>query len=116
MLTYCLSTFTMYTTNVFHCVCLYLTMVFNVVLCSVALCPPLPWIEHGNWTEGADGRTVRFYCDEGFSLYGSPVLYCENYGQWNGSVPICQRKCVPGHAEVGQALRTYMYNVTDRER
>ena len=36
------------------------------------------------------GNTVKYFCDDGFTLIGSSVRRCRRNGQWSGSVPECQ--------------------------
>ncbi|XP_020611647.1 protein mesh-like isoform X3 [Orbicella faveolata] len=59
-------------------------------------CPQLPsTIQHGN-IKGlgrVEGSLHRFTCDDGYSLVGQDVLYCNEMGQWNASAPRCLREC-----------------------
>ena len=36
------------------------------------------------------GDTVRYLCDEGYSLGGSTVRTCSADGSWSGEAPVCQ--------------------------
>ena len=40
------------------------------------------------------GSVVKFTCDEGYELVGSPVVVCQQDGTWSGSDKIqCQSMC-----------------------
>ena len=40
------------------------------------------------------GSVVKFTCDEGYELVGSPVVVCQQDGTWSGSDQIqCQSMC-----------------------
>lgn len=55
----------------------------------------LPELENGT-VDALEGTTYNKYitytCSLGFDLAGDNVQYCQENGQWNGSVPFCQPK------------------------
>ena len=47
-----------------------------------------------NWNPGrdwtfSDEDMMRFMCDFGYVMSGSPSLLCTSAGEWNGTVPEC---------------------------
>ncbi|XP_029284736.1 P-selectin isoform X2 [Cottoperca gobio] len=44
------------------------------------------------------GSQCLFTCEEGFSLYGTEVLFCSSTGSWNDSLPICTENMGTGTA------------------
>ena len=62
-------------------------------------CPQRKDISEGNKvTLSGDGESygsvVKFTCDEGYELVGSPVVVCQQDGTWSGSDKIqCQSMC-----------------------
>lgn len=44
---------------------------------------------HGQTFESYKGALVKFHCDPGFRLIGSPALYCNSIS-WNDTIPICK--------------------------
>ena len=57
-------------------------------------CPPInKTFEHGlmSGNRSTTGAAYSFYCDDGYSINGQDTLICNEYGQWNGSIPECSR-------------------------
>ncbi|XP_010128816.1 PREDICTED: complement receptor type 1-like, partial [Chlamydotis macqueenii] len=53
-------------------------------------------IKNGRQVDGqglisAPGQMVTFQCHDGYSLQGSPHIFCQEDGSWNAPVPICDR-------------------------
>ncbi|XP_077986730.1 uncharacterized protein LOC144441077 [Glandiceps talaboti] len=69
-------------------------------------CSELEAPEHGSMSKVGTLR-VRFSCDEGYTLYGSPLRLC-SHGNWSGRQPYCQIRVIgcghPGELENGQIL------------
>lgn len=40
-----------------------------------------------------EGSLVWFSCASGYSLEGNKYLYCDEKGQWNGTIPSCLKEC-----------------------
>ena len=71
-------------------------------------CPPLSDIEHGHLfavrgehsnevtSTGApcdnvtNGNSCHYGCEDGYWLDGSPVMTCNDTGQWEGTPPVCR--------------------------
>ena len=62
-------------------------------------CPQKAEISHGKKEpksgDGVSyGSVVKFTCNEGYELVGSPVVVCQQDGTWSGSNTIqCQSMC-----------------------
>ncbi|KAJ8039552.1 Complement factor B [Holothuria leucospilota] len=59
--------------------------------CVETQCAPPRRIENGEtivFSTAVNG-TAMFRCRSGFELIGEPVLTCQETGQWNGSIPVC---------------------------
>ncbi|XP_066217940.1 membrane cofactor protein isoform X3 [Saccopteryx leptura] len=65
------------------------------------------------------GSEVKYFCNEGFYLIGSEVLYCELSGdtlEWSGDPPICEKilcqppKEIPDGTYTNNGKDTYEYN------
>lgn len=57
-------------------------------------CPQLPSILRNGTVNGSghvEGSLHRFSCNDGYSIVGHDVLYCNEMGQWNASLPTCLR-------------------------
>jgi len=50
------------------------------------------------------GDVARYSCDTGYMLNGTAERTCQANGQWNGSVPTCERELAP----YLQSLRSYV--------
>ncbi|XP_066117566.1 membrane cofactor protein-like isoform X2 [Saccopteryx bilineata] len=88
--------------------------------CTKKSCPrpsePLNGHLEGNLEFGSE---VKYFCNEGFYLIGSEVLYCELSGdtlQWSGDPPICEKilcqppKEIPDGTYTNNGKDTYEYN------
>lgn len=57
------------------------------------LCPAQLQLDHGDiWPRvqwSRVGETQNFFCQDGFTLYGSAQRNCTFSGTWTGSTPIC---------------------------
>ena len=62
-------------------------------------CPQKAEISDGKketkWGDGESyGSVVKFTCNEGYELVGTPVVVCQKDGTWSGSDKIqCQSMC-----------------------
>lgn len=59
-------------------------------------CERFPKVLHGKTTYYYEGAVAITHCDEGFSLNGSPHMYCGGKG-WNDTNPECQGKHFSHH-------------------
>ncbi|KAG8504406.1 Complement receptor type 2 [Galemys pyrenaicus] len=77
---------------------------------------PAPRVRRGRVLAGlrehySYNDTVRFACEAGFSLRGSPGARCTARGTWEPAAPVCERECeappevAHGHREDGGRLR-----------
>ncbi len=59
-------------------------------------CPKLSAPSYGSVTvSGLEvGSTATYECDDGFLLIGSSSRYCQQYGDWSGEAPICNRELI----------------------
>ncbi|XP_032888822.1 putative GPI-anchored protein pfl2 [Amblyraja radiata] len=57
--------------------------------CVAPGCPDVGSIPHGSRTLRKDNSVVRYTCDPGFRLSGSPMHYCDG-NRWNGTKPVCK--------------------------
>lgn len=46
---------------------------------------------NGQFLESYRGAVVKVVCNPGYSLVGSPSVYCDGF-RWNGSFPLCDGK------------------------
>lgn len=64
--------------------------------CVPKMCGPLSSPENGQLlsteTKHHYGNEVSFQCNFGFVISGNYGLRCTSSGEWNGTVPECQRK------------------------
>ncbi len=71
--------------------------------CVRKLCPALSAPLNGRiLTDLQDyrfGDMMRFMCDFGYILEGSPSLLCTSAGEWNGTVPICSAATCPSMSD-----------------
>ncbi|BBB06451.1 hypothetical protein [Rhinolophus gammaherpesvirus 1] len=91
--------------------------------CQKKRCPSFPDLLNGKSELSEDslyfGGTVKFACDDGFTLVGEPQMFCELQNDksvnWDNEVPICERKiCRPPDSIDFGTFRTvkeqYEYN------
>lgn len=61
--------------------------------CSLPLeCPLLSSSIPNGFVNGrgsVEGSLYQFSCRQGYSLVGANTLYCNDQGNWNGSIPTC---------------------------
>ncbi|XP_020611644.1 E-selectin-like isoform X2 [Orbicella faveolata] len=72
-------------------------------------CPPINLtFEHGliSGNRSTSGAAYSFSCDDGYSINGQVTLICNEYGQWNGSIPVCSR-VLTGKKETRKAWYVY---------
>lgn len=66
--------------------------------CVRKMCPALEPPQNGRLTTGLDtyrfGDILGFACDFGYVLEGGPALLCTSSGDWNGTIPTCNRKLI----------------------
>ncbi|XP_051869266.1 uncharacterized protein si:dkey-163f14.6 isoform X2 [Pristis pectinata] len=58
-------------------------------VCVAPGCPDVGSVLHGSSTVHNNNSVVRYMCDPGFRLSGSPVIYC-NGNSWNDTQPACE--------------------------
>ncbi|KAL6461823.1 hypothetical protein MHYP_G00299680 [Metynnis hypsauchen] len=70
-------------------------------LCVAPGCPSPGEILHGSKVLSPDVSVVRFACDSGFRLFGSPLLYCKGK-KWNGTMPVCKESDIMSSFQLKQ--------------
>lgn len=68
------------------------TQSLNILCFPLLECPQLPsTLQHGTviGSGHVEGSLHRFTCNDGYSIAGQDVLYCNEMGHWNASVPTC---------------------------
>lgn len=64
--------------------------------CAVITCGE-PEVPPGGYVVGYDFNVhskIEFHCEPGYLLTGQSLLECTSQGEWSGSPPACQCKCV----------------------
>ena len=63
---------------------------------AVVDCGPLDDPENGDVSVSGTrvGSSAFYYCFTGYRLIGSSFRTCLSSGNWSGSAPICQGKCL----------------------
>ncbi|XP_022100203.1 sushi, von Willebrand factor type A, EGF and pentraxin domain-containing protein 1-like isoform X2 [Acanthaster planci] len=65
----------------------------SLPVCEPVLCGPPDTLENGFFEGGnfSFGGVIDYHCHLGFNLIGQPARSCGADGQWNGTVPHCER-------------------------
>ncbi|XP_033110934.1 E-selectin-like, partial [Anneissia japonica] len=73
--------------------------------CMINRCETIQPLENGmiiKMSEYTIGGTLEFSCNEDYRLIGESVVECQENGNWNGSVPICEDICEYNECTVNQ--------------
>ena len=70
-------------------------VIYKYWLFTGAICSAAVTIQNGQRTIVAGDLTayasiIRYDCDEGYELVGTPILFCQSDKQWSASTPSCQ--------------------------
>ena len=67
---------------------------FIIIQIIASNCPSLS-IKNGTIEQSQTkiGILAKFFCEEGTTLFGTPVTKCLSNGSWNATKPKCSRNC-----------------------
>lgn len=61
-----------------------------VLFCVAKGCPSIPSPPSGRFVASNGGAVLRLECNPGYIPSGSPMIYCVDRFDWNGTAPVCQ--------------------------
>ncbi|EFX81961.1 hypothetical protein DAPPUDRAFT_317166 [Daphnia pulex] len=59
-------------------------------VCATKGCPYIPSPPSGRFIASNGGAVMRLECNPGYRPSGSPMIYCVDKFDWNGTAPLCQ--------------------------